>query len=61
MTRILFISALFMLCVLIVGCTVNAEQPEAQAKQLAPGDHSLTLKVGDLKRHDIVHVPPRFT
>jgi polyhydroxybutyrate depolymerase len=60
MKRIVAIFPLFMLSGLILGCTVNAQQPEGKAKQLAPGDHSLTLQVGDLERSYLLHVPPGY-
>lgn len=58
MNRIVGISALLLLFVLILRSPVDAQQQTGKAKQLAPGDHSLTLRVGNLERRYIVHVPP---
>ncbi len=35
-------------------------QTRPKATELGPGDHSLTMKVGDLNRHYIVHVPANY-
>ena len=59
MTRSLSIFAVLVLSVLI-SCTGNAGQREAEAKQMGPGDYSLTLKVGDRERRYIVHVPKSY-
>jgi polyhydroxybutyrate depolymerase len=59
MTRILSIFAVLVLSVLIY-CIDNAGQREAEAKQMGPGDYSLTLKVGELERRYLVHVPPQY-
>jgi polyhydroxybutyrate depolymerase len=45
------IATLLMLC----GATAVAA-----AEQLGPGDHTLSLAVGDLQRSAIVHVPPQY-
>ena len=45
------IATLLMLC----GATAVAA-----GEQLGPGDHTLSLAVGDLQRSAIVHVPPRY-
>ena len=45
------IATLLMLC----GATAVAA-----GDQLGPGDHTLSLAVGDLQRSAIVHVPPRY-
>ena len=45
--------------VLIRG-PVEAQQPKLEGKRLGPGDHSLTLKVGDLERRYVVHVPKSY-
>ena len=45
---------------LILALTIaslHAAEPKAP---LEPGDHSLTLKVGDLERHYLVHAPPSY-
>ena len=47
-------SALAMLLMLCGGTAV------AVAEQFGPGDHALSLAVGDLQRSAIVHVPPRY-
>jgi polyhydroxybutyrate depolymerase len=60
MNRNVAIFALFMLSGLTLSCTVNAQQPGGNAKQLSPGDHSLTLRVGDLERRYLLHVPPNY-
>ena len=56
MTRILSIAVLFMFSVFILGA-VGAGQTNPEAKLPGPGAHSLTLRVGELNRHYIVHVP----
>ncbi len=38
----------------------SSGEPTPAAQRLGPGDHSLTLKVGGLDRHYIVHVPPKY-
>ena len=60
MNRNVAIFALFMLSGLILSCTVNAQQSGGNAKQLSPGDHSLTLRVGDLERRYLLHVPTNY-
>ena len=60
MNRIVAIFAPFMLPGLILSCIEGALQTEAEAKQLAPGERSLTLQVGDLERRYILHVPPGY-
>jgi len=59
MSRILSIFDVLMLSVLI-SCTGNAGQLAGEAKQMGPGDYSLTLKVGELERRYLVHVPPQY-
>lgn len=59
MTRILCFSALLMLAVPILGAD-SARQAKPNATELGPGDHSLSVEVGDLNRHYIVHVPPGY-
>jgi poly(3-hydroxybutyrate) depolymerase len=51
--------AVLVLSVLISG-TGNAGKREAEAKQMGLGDYSLTLKVGELERRYLVHVPPQY-
>lgn len=45
--------------VLIRG-PVEAQQSKVEGKRLGPGDHSLTLKVGDLERRYVIHVPKGY-
>jgi len=58
-TRIVSIAALFIFTVLVPG-TFGVEQPQLEAKSIEPGEHLCTLKVGDLNRHYIVHLPPKY-
>lgn len=44
------------LCVFCVACT----KVESSTGASSPGDHLLTLKVGELDRHYIVHVPTNY-
>ena len=45
----------------VVGLSVVAQAPAKTAEpRLGPGDHVLTLKVGDLNRRYIVHVPTGY-
>jgi polyhydroxybutyrate depolymerase len=59
MTRILSIFAVLVHLVLI-SCSGNAGEREAEAKRMGPGDHLLTLRVGELERRYLVHVPPQY-
>jgi len=59
MTRVLCFSTLLMLAVPVLGAD-DAQHVKLQATEFGPGDHSLTLKVGDLNRHYIVHVPSGY-
>ncbi len=59
MPRILCFCTLLMLAVPILGAD-DAQQMKRQAMEFGPGDHSLTLKVGDLDRHYIIHVPSGY-
>ncbi|MEI7947199.1 MAG: PHB depolymerase family esterase [bacterium] len=45
-----------LMCVFCVACT----KVESSAGASSLGDHSLTLKVGELDRHYIVHVPTNY-
>lgn len=44
----------FLLAVLIAYAAVS---PLCAQSPMSPGDHSLTLKVGDLERHYLIHLP----
>ncbi|MFA5344581.1 MAG: PHB depolymerase family esterase [Kiritimatiellia bacterium] len=60
MNRIAGISTHLILLVLILSCSADAQEHSGSAKRLASGDHSLTLRVGNLDRRYIVHVPPKY-
>lgn len=45
--------------VALIACTQDADLPE-QKKTIEAGDHTLTLKVGELERRYVVHVPPKL-
>ena len=43
----------------LLACIVS--RAAANSQEARPGEHTLTLKVGELERRYIVHVPPRYT
>jgi polyhydroxybutyrate depolymerase len=45
---------------LLLAGAESGGQPTPDEQRLGPGDHSLTLKVGELDRRYIVHVPPSY-
>jgi polyhydroxybutyrate depolymerase len=55
------ISTLLLLLVLVLGNPADAQERTGSVKPLAPGDHSLTLRVDDLDRRYIVHVPLNYS
>ena len=59
MTRIL--SIFYVVAPLVLFCCAgNAGHRNAEATQTEPGDYSLTLRVGELERRYLVHVPPQY-
>jgi len=54
------VSTQLMILVLILSSPVDAQEQTGTAKQLTSGDHSLTLRVGNLDRRYIVHVPLKY-
>lgn len=56
MTLVRFVCIL--LAIVVGAGAVHSASAKPADTRLGPGDHSLTLKVGDLDRHYIVHVPP---
>ncbi len=51
----------FILIVLVGVCgLVEAQDSRFEEKRLGPGDHSLTLKVGDRERRYVVHAPKGY-
>ena len=53
----------FLITLLVGVATTRAENvtsAKPDEKRLGPGDHSLSLKVGDLNRRYIIHVPQRY-
>lgn len=49
-----------LLIVLCIVCAPIYVRAQPDGRQLGPGDHSMTLKVGDLERRYIVHVPLQY-
>ncbi len=45
---------------LLLADAESGGQPKPDEQRLGPGDHALTLKVGDLERRYVVHVPKGY-
>lgn len=59
MNRILCFATFFMFAASIFGAD-DVKEGKPKSTKLGSGDHSLSLKVGDLSRRYIVHVPPNY-